>query len=81
MVWEEYDKKYDDGYDSIGEQGPLFDAINIEVEKDFDENEVVKEVTDCSDILTDSEDSTSETPRYDAIPPDVLKKLKVSDLK
>ena len=41
----------------------------------------MKEVTDCSDMTTDSEDSTSKTTRYDDIPPDALKELKVSDLK
>ena len=36
---------------------------------------------DYSDISTDSEDSMSETPRHEDIPPDEMKKLKVSDLK
>ena len=41
-IWEEDEKKYDDGYDSDGEQGPFFDTINIEGEQDFDEDKVLK---------------------------------------
>ena len=32
-------------------------------------------------MSTDSEDSTSDPPRHEDIPPDALKKLEVSDLK
>ena len=55
--------------------------INIEGEQDFDEDKVVKEVTDCIDISTDSEDSTSDTQRHEDIPPETLKILKVSYFK
>ena len=41
----------------------------------------MKEVTDCSDISTDYEDITSNTPRHEYIPPDALKKFKLSYLK
>ena len=41
----------------------------------------MKEVTDCSDMETDSEDSTSEPPIHEDIPPDTFYNLKVSDLK
>ena len=34
-ILEEDEMKYDDGCDSDGEQGPFFDAINIEGEHDF----------------------------------------------
>ena len=35
----------------------------------------------CSNFSTDSEDSMSDPPRHEGIPPDSLKKLKVSYLK
>ena len=41
----------------------------------------MKEITDCSDVSTDSEDSTSKPPRHEDIPPNKLNKLKVSYLK
>ena len=80
-IQEEDKKKYDDGYNSDGEQGPFFNTINIEREQDFEEDEVVKEVTDYSDMPNDSEDSTSDPPRNEDIPPDAFRKLKVLDLK
>ena len=80
-IQEEDEKNYDDVYDSDVEQGTFFDAIDIEGEQDFDEDEVVKEVTDCSNVSTDSEDSMSKPPIHEDIPPDAMKKLKVSYLK
>ena len=80
-IREEDEKRYDDGYNIDVEQFPLFDLINIEGEQYFDEDEFLKEVTDCSDIPTDSEDSTSKPPRHEDIPPDSLSKLKVSYFK
>ena len=41
----------------------------------------MNKVTDCSEISTDSEDSTTNLPRHEHIPPDALNKLKSSYLK